>query len=89
LKFLSSRMNFFHFLQFLVTSCNAAGRVHFVLELRIANERFRSSSDLIINGPIHYPDDVDGSLGGSRTRFLTKVFVNFSFRQRIAQRQQN
>ncbi len=25
-------------------------------------------------------------LGGSRTRFLTKVFVNFSFRQRIAQR---
>ncbi len=28
-------------------------------------------------------------VGGSRTRFLTKVFVNFSFRQRIAQRQQN
>ncbi len=32
---------------------------------------------------------LDLSLDGSRRRFLTKFFVNFSTRQRIAQRQQN
>jgi hypothetical protein len=32
-----------------------------VLDLRIAHERFGSSSDPSINGPVHYPNDVDRS----------------------------
>ncbi len=37
---------------------NAAGPVPLVLDLRIAHERFGSSSDPIINGHLHYPTDV-------------------------------
>ena len=41
---------------------NAAGPVPLVLDLRIAHERWGSSSDPIINGNLHYPNDVDRSL---------------------------
>ena len=41
---------------------NAAGPVPLVLDLRIAHERFGSSSDPSINGHLHYPNDVDRSL---------------------------
>jgi hypothetical protein len=41
---------------------NAAGPVPLVLDLRIDHERFGSSSDLSINGHLHYPNDVDRSL---------------------------
>ena len=33
-----------------------------VLDLRIAHDRFGSSSDPSINGHLHYPNDLDGSL---------------------------
>jgi hypothetical protein len=46
---------------------------------------FSKFRDLSENHSSVFPSTLDGS----RTRFLTKVFVNFSFRQRIAQRQQN
>ena len=33
-----------------------------VLDLRITHDRFGSSSDPSINGHLHYPNDLDGSL---------------------------
>ena len=33
-----------------------------VLDLRIAHERFGSTSDPSINGRLHYPNDLDGPL---------------------------
>ncbi len=39
-----------------------AGPVPLVLDLRIAHDRFGSSSDPSINGHLHYPNDVDRSL---------------------------
>jgi hypothetical protein len=41
---------------------NAGGPVPLVLDLRIAHERFGSSSDPSINGHLHYPNDLDGPL---------------------------
>ena len=41
---------------------NVAGLVTLVLDLRIAHDRFGSSSDPSINGHLHYPNDVDRSL---------------------------
>ncbi len=41
---------------------NAAGLVPSVMDLRIAHDRFGSSSDPSINGHLHYPNDVDRSL---------------------------
>ena len=41
---------------------NAAGPVPLVLDLRIAHDRFGSSSDPNLNGKLHYPNDIDKSL---------------------------
>ncbi len=41
---------------------NAAGPVSVVLDLRIDHDRFGSSSDLNLNGHLHYPNDIDQSL---------------------------
>ena len=41
---------------------NAAGPVPLVLDLRIAHDRWGSSSDPSINGHLHYPNDIDRSL---------------------------
>ena len=41
---------------------NAAGPVPLVLDLRIAQERWGSSSDPSINGHLHYPHDLDRPL---------------------------
>ena len=43
---------------------NAAGPVPLVLDLRIAHDRFGSSSDPSLNGHLHYPkkNDLDGPL---------------------------
>ena len=49
-------------LSWLPTSRNAAGPVPLVLDLRIAHERWESSSDLSLNGHLHYPHDVDRTL---------------------------
>ena len=38
---------------------NAAGPVPLVLDLHIAHDRFGSSSDLNLNGHLHYPNDID------------------------------
>jgi hypothetical protein len=41
---------------------NVSGPVPLVLDLRIAHDRFGSRSDPSINGHLHYPNDLDGSL---------------------------
>ena len=41
---------------------NEAGPVPLVLDLRIAHDRFGSSSEPSINGHLHYPNDIDRSL---------------------------
>jgi hypothetical protein len=41
---------------------NAAGPVPLVLDLRIAHDRFGSSSDPSLNGHLHYSNDIDKSL---------------------------
>ena len=41
---------------------NEAGPVPLVLDLRIAHDRWGSSSDPSINGHLHYPNDIDRSL---------------------------
>ncbi len=47
-----------------------------MVDLRIANERFRNSSDIIINGPLHYPNDVDRSLNEVDTDKIRKYRVD-------------
>jgi hypothetical protein len=41
---------------------NAAGPVPLVLDLRIAHDRYGSSSDPSLNGNLHYPNNIDRSL---------------------------
>ena len=41
---------------------NVTGPVHLVLDLRIADDRFGSSSDPSLNGNLHYPNNIDRSL---------------------------
>jgi hypothetical protein len=48
--------------------CSAGGPVPLVLDLRIAHERFGSSSDPSIHGHLHYPNDVDRSLNTDKIR---------------------
>ena len=44
---------------------NEDGPVPLVLDLRIAHDRFGSSSDLNLNGHLHYPRDINRSLNES------------------------
>ncbi len=46
---------------------NAAGPVPLVLDLRIAHDRFGSSSDPNLNGQSHYPNDIDKSRNETAT----------------------
>ena len=41
---------------------NAEAPVPLVLDLRIAHDRFGSSSDPSLNGNLHYPNDIDRSI---------------------------
>jgi hypothetical protein len=50
--------------EFTVYLLNELGPVTLVLELRIVHERFASRSDPSLNGHLHYPNDIDGSLNG-------------------------
>ena len=62
---------------------NAVGPVPLMLDLRIAHERFGSSSDPSINGHWHYPHDLDSPQNESTTEKIrqyradhTKKYVN-------------
>jgi hypothetical protein len=43
-----------------------------VLDLRIVHDRFGSSSDLTLNGHLHYPNDIDRSLNEATTDKIRK-----------------
>ncbi len=57
---------------------NAAGQVPLVLDLRIAHERFGSSSDPSINGHLHYPNDVDRSLNEAASDKIRKYRTDYN-----------
>ena len=55
---------------------DAAGPVPLVLDLRIAHDRFGSSSDPTLNGTLHYPNpnDIDRSLNEASTDKIRKYY---------------
>jgi len=57
---------------------NAAGPVPLVLDLRIAHERFGSSSDPSLNGHLHYPNDIDRSLNEAATDKSRKYRADYN-----------
>ncbi len=59
---------------------NAAGPVPLVLDLRITHDRFGSSSDPSINGHLHYPNDLDGSLKETAADKIRQYHVDYNKR---------
>ena len=59
---------------------NSAGPVPLVLDLHIAHERFGSSSDPSINGHLHYPNDLDGSLNETATDKIRQYHTDYNNR---------
>ena len=57
---------------------NAAGPVPLVLDLRIAHDRFGSSSDPSINGHLHYPNDMDRSLNEAAADKIRKYRADYN-----------
>jgi hypothetical protein len=57
---------------------NAAGPVSLVLDLHIAHDRFGSSSDLNLNGHLHYPNDVDRSLNETAPDKMRKYRADYN-----------
>jgi hypothetical protein len=51
---------------------NVAGPVPLVLDLRIAHDRFGSSSNPDLNGKLHCPNDMDKSLNEAATDKIRK-----------------
>ena len=57
---------------------NAAGPVSLVLDLRIAHDRFGSSSDPNLNGHLHYPDEIDRSLNEAAADKIRKYRTDYN-----------
>ena len=57
---------------------NAAGPVPLVLDLRIAHDRFGSSSDPNLNGKLHYPQDIDKSLNEAAVDKIRKYRADYN-----------
>ena len=57
---------------------NAAGPVPLVLDLRIAHDRWGSSSDPSINGHLHYPNDIDRSLNEAAADKIRKYRADYN-----------
>ena len=49
-----------------------------VLDLRIAHDRFASSSDLNLNGHLHYPNDIDKSLNEAAADKFRKYRADYN-----------
>ena len=49
-----------------------------VLDLRIAHERFGSSSDPTLNGHLHYPNDIDRSLNEAAADKIRKYRADYN-----------
>ncbi len=57
---------------------NQTDPVPLVLDLRIAHERFGRSSDLSINGNLHYPNDKDRSLNEAVADKILKYHTDYN-----------
>ena len=57
---------------------NQSVPVPLVLDLRITHERFGRSSDLSLNGTLHYPNDNDRSLNESVTDKILKYRTDYN-----------
>ena len=57
---------------------NAAGPVPLVLDLRIAHDRFGSSSDPSINGHLHFPNYIDRSLNEAAADKIRKYRADYN-----------
>ena len=57
---------------------NQSDPVPLVLDLRIAHERFGRSSDLSINGNLHYPNDKDRSLNEAAADRILKYLTAYN-----------
>ena len=57
---------------------NVAGPVPLVLDLRIAHDRFGSSSDPSLNGNLHYPNDIDRSLNETAADKIRKYRADYN-----------
>ena len=57
---------------------NAAGPVPLVLDLRIAHDRFGSSSDPSLNGNLHYPNDIDRSINEAAADKIRKYRADYN-----------
>ena len=57
---------------------NAADPVPLVLDLLIAHDRFGSSSDLNLNGHLHYPNDINQSLNESASDKIRKYRSDYN-----------
>ena len=51
-----------------------------MLDLRIAHDRFGSSSDPNINGHLHYPNDLDGSLNEATAAKIRQYRADYTNR---------
>ena len=54
------------------------GPVPLVLDLRIAHDRFGSSSDPSLNGNLHYPNNIDRSLNEAADDKIRKYHVDYN-----------
>jgi hypothetical protein len=57
---------------------NSGGPVPLELDLRIAHDRFGSSSDPSLNGNLHYPNDIDRSLNEAATDKIRKYRADYN-----------
>jgi hypothetical protein len=57
---------------------NAAGPVPLVLDLRIAHDRFGSSSDPSLNGHLNYPNDIDKSRNEAAADKIRKYRADYN-----------
>jgi hypothetical protein len=57
---------------------NVAGPVPLMLNLRIAHELFGSSSDLNLNGHLHYPNEIDRLLNEAAADKIRKYHADYN-----------
>ncbi len=57
---------------------NVPGPVPLVLDLRIAHDRFGSSSDPNLNGKLHWPNDIDKSLNEANSDKIRKYRTDYN-----------
>jgi hypothetical protein len=58
---------------------NVAGAVPLVLDLRIAHDRFGSSSDPTLHGHLHYPNDIDRPLNEATADKIRKYCADYNY----------